>query len=78
MKNLFIKVVAALGIVLALNASLFAQAPKFKVLILAERGGYHEGFVVAALEWLTKLAPEKGFEFTVVNNTNLIVRDGHH
>ncbi len=72
MKNLFIKAFAILGIVLALNGNLLAQTPKFRVLILAERGGYHEGFVVAALEWLNKLAPEKEFEFTVINNTNLI------
>lgn len=72
MKNLFIKAVSILGLVLALQTNLYAQTPKFKVLILAERGGYHEGFVVAALDWLNKLASEKGFEFTVVNNTNLV------
>ena len=75
MKRLFIKSFAILGMIIALNGNSFAISPKFKVLILAERGGYHEGFVVAALDWLDKLAPEKGFEFTVVNNTSLINDD---
>jgi len=72
MKIFFIKLIAILGMIIAFNGSSFAQSPKFKVLILAERGGFHEGFVVAALEWLNKLASEKNFEFTLVNNTNLI------
>jgi uncharacterized protein len=44
-----------------------AQSPKFKALILTERGGQHEGFVVAAMEWLNKIAAEKNFEITVIN-----------
>jgi len=72
MKNLLFKAITILGIVLSLQANLFAQSPKYRVLVLAERGGYHEGFVAAALDWLDKLAAEKGFEFTVVNNTSLI------
>ena len=72
MKSLSIRMMAILGIIIAIHANLLAQSPKFKVLILAERGGYHEGFVAAALDWLNKMAPEKGFEFKVINNTNQI------
>jgi|SRR5450759_4938590 hypothetical protein len=43
------------------------QTPVFKALVLAERGGDHEAFVVSALDWLNRFAKEKNFEFTVVN-----------
>ena len=48
------------------------QSPEFKALVLTERGGQHEGFVVAALDWLNKLAAEKNFEMTVINHANEI------
>ena len=44
----------------------------FQVLVLAERGGIHEGFVVAALDWLKDFSHERHFEFTVINNTDSI------
>jgi uncharacterized protein len=44
--------------------------PVFHVLVLTERGGIHEGFVVAALDWLKDYSVEKNFEFTVINNTD--------
>ena len=47
-----------------------AQTAAFKALVLTERGGQHEGFVVAALDWLNKLAAEKNFEITVINHAN--------
>jgi uncharacterized protein len=46
---------------------LYAQTPRFNVLVLAERGDQHEGFVAAALDWLTKLSAEKNFAITVIN-----------
>lgn len=46
--------------------------PKFKVLVLAERGGGHEGFVAAALTWLTDFAAAHNFEFTEINDTRKI------
>ena len=55
---------------LMLGSNLFAQAPKYKVLVLTERGGDHEGFVVAALDWLKVYATEKNFEITVINHAN--------
>ncbi|HEY4967133.1 MAG TPA: hypothetical protein VII28_12075, partial [Puia sp.] len=44
----------------------------FHVLVLAERGGIHEGFVVAALEWLNQFSAEQGFDFRVINRTDSI------
>jgi hypothetical protein len=50
----------------------FAQVPKFKALVLTERGGVHEGFVAAALEWLNNYAKEQQFEITVINRADSI------
>lgn len=41
--------------------------PAFHVIVLTERGGIHEGFVVAALDWLQAFAQEQNFDFTVIN-----------
>jgi hypothetical protein len=46
--------------------------PDFKALVLTECGGQHEGFVVGALEWLTKLAAEKNFEIREIKHANEI------
>jgi uncharacterized protein len=46
--------------------------PAFKALVLTERGGQHEDFVVSALTWLAELAAENNFEFKVVNHANEI------
>jgi uncharacterized protein len=48
------------------------KSPDFKALVLTERGGQHEGFAKAALEWLYKYSNEKNFEITVINKTDLI------
>jgi uncharacterized protein len=55
-----------------LSGSSFAQAPKFKALVLTERGGGHEGFVAAALEWLNNYAKAQNFEITVINRADSI------
>jgi uncharacterized protein len=70
MKNALLKSIAIAGIILlqmGLATGSCAQSPVFKALVLTERGGQHEGFVVVALEWLNKLAAEKNFEITVIN-----------
>ena len=41
-------------------------------LVLTERNGIHEGFVVAALEWLNDFSKKQRFEMTVINNTDSI------
>ena len=46
--------------------------PAFHALVLAERGGIHEGFVVAALEWLNQYSIEQHFDFHVINRTDSI------
>jgi len=50
--------------------------PAFRVLVLTERGGIHEGFVVAALDWLKDFSRDQHFEYTVINNTDSI-SDGY-
>ena len=47
-----------------------AEEPSFKVLVLTERGGQHEGFVEASLQWMESFAKEKGFSFVEVNDTH--------
>lgn len=66
------RLTALMVVLLSLSISSFAQKPKFKALVLTERGGLHEGFVVAALEWLTTFAKEQQFEFNVINRADSI------
>jgi len=49
-----------------------SQPSKFKVLVLTERGGGHEGFVVAALAWLNEYAAKQHFEITIINHPKVI------
>jgi type 1 glutamine amidotransferase len=46
------------------------RKPAFHVLVLTERGGLHEGFVVAALDWLKDYSVEQNFEFTIINKAD--------
>jgi uncharacterized protein len=46
------------------------SAPGFKALVLTERGGDHENFVVAALGWLNTFASENNIEVTVINRAS--------
>ena len=48
------------------------RTPAFQVLVLTERGGIHEGFVVAALDWLKRFSAEQHFAFTVVNDADTL------
>jgi type 1 glutamine amidotransferase len=47
----------------------YAQKPAFKALVLTERGDQHEGFVVAALDWLQIFAKQNNIELTIINDT---------
>jgi uncharacterized protein len=62
--------------ILVHGAGGFCQQQKtpaaFHVLVLAERGGIHEGFVVAALDWLNQFSLEQHFDFVVINRTDTI------
>lgn len=46
--------------------------PIFHVLVLTENGGIHEGFVIAALDWLKMFSQEQHFDFTVIHKTDSI------
>lgn len=48
---------------------------KNKVLVLTERGGGHEGFVAAALDWLTAFADKNKLELKVINHPREIGND---
>ncbi len=75
MKNQIFKILAISGLILLLlsgDSDLFAKSTQFKVLVLTERGGQHEGFVVAALDWLKTYSAEKNFEITVINHATEI------
>lgn len=62
--------VSTLVFTLCTSQTTWAKAPKYKALVLTERGGQHEGFVVAALDWLKTYAAENDFEITVINHAN--------
>ncbi|NWJ50925.1 MAG: ThuA domain-containing protein [Bacteroidetes bacterium] len=73
MKRKILKPITIIGILVILltaGSNVFAKTPNFKALVLTERGGQHEGFVVAALEWLNVFASENNFEITVINHAN--------
>lgn len=59
-------------IMLLVGSKNYAQSSGFKALVLTERGGDHEGFVVAALDWLSSYAASNNFEIKVINHANEI------
>jgi type 1 glutamine amidotransferase len=61
-------------ICLGTSTVLFAQ-PKFKAIVLTERGGHHESFVVAGLDWLSQYAKQENFEYIVLNNPDTITKE---
>lgn len=68
------KIQSVLLLLIAISISCYARSPKetINVLVLTERGGLHEGFVVAALEWLGEFGTENHFTFTEVNHAKEI------
>jgi len=54
-----------------LSTALYAQ-PKFKAVVLAERGEIHESFVVAALNWINDYSKKANFNYVVINNPDTI------
>ncbi|WP_126971635.1 ThuA domain-containing protein [Gynurincola endophyticus] len=53
---------------LSVAGSLNDKPVQKKVLVLTERGGLHEGFVVAALNWLQEFAQKNKLELRVINH----------
>jgi type 1 glutamine amidotransferase len=49
--------------------------PRFKAVVLAERGEIHESFVVASLAWLENYSKKENFEYIVINNPDTITRE---
>ena len=60
-------------VLLCSGASAVLQAqPKFKAIVLTERGGDHESFVVAGLDWLSEYSKKENFEYIIINNPDTI------
>lgn len=67
LKNLFLSI-----LLLIIPTLVGAQKLPFKALILTERGGQHEDFVVAAIDWLNTFSKKENFEITVINHASEI------
>jgi len=67
----YLKYAALIIIVLLTAGGLHAQ-PRFKAVVIAERGEIHESFVVAALEWLKGYSKKENFSYTVITNADTI------
>jgi type 1 glutamine amidotransferase len=61
-------------VMLCAVTTLVAQ-PKFKAIVLTERGGYHESFVAAGLNWLEQYARQENFEYVVINKPDTITKE---
>jgi hypothetical protein len=64
-----------LNTVLLLMGFFFFSPPSihksaFHMLVLTERGGVHEGFVIEALDWLKDFSTENNFDYTVINKAD--------
>ena len=61
-------------ILAAINFDSYAQKeePRFRALVLTEKGGQHGAFVTAAMLWLKDLAAEKKFAVDVFDKTDKI------
>lgn len=49
--------------------------PKFKAIVLTERGGHHESFVVAGLDWLKQYSKQENFEYIVLNKPDTLTKE---
>lgn len=66
-KILTLILLATLVVAFVVKVEANQKPPKFKILVLTERGGGHEGFVAAALLWLNNFAVKQNVEVTVIN-----------
>ena len=58
----------AIALALLPLTGLSAAEPSFRALVLTERGGQHESFTAAALEWLDGFARENNFTYEEINS----------
>lgn len=63
-KRFFLSLIMILSLLAA-----HAAGSSYKVLVLTERGGQHEGFVSAAMKWMKKEGKANGFTITEIHNT---------
>jgi type 1 glutamine amidotransferase len=49
--------------------------PKFKAIVLTERGGNHESFVAAGLNWLNQYSKQENFEYIEINDPEKITKE---
>ncbi|MCH5719645.1 ThuA domain-containing protein [Niabella hibiscisoli] len=75
MKRVFFTILISWIACISLNAALPHPPAKTKVLVLTERGGGHEGFVAAALDWLKAFADKNKLELKVINHPREIEHD---
>ena len=61
-----------ISFIIILFAGVLHGQPRFKVVVIAERGEIHESFVAAALNWLSDYSKKANFEYVVVNNADSI------
>lgn len=68
--------ILGMALVIGMGVCFTAEAqnklPKFRALVLTEKGGQHGAFVDAALKWLDELAAKNNFAVDVYDNTNMI------
>src|SRR5512133_797710 len=75
MKTNLSKAISALlltAFFILLPGKMNAKEPAFKILVPTDRGGQHESFAAAALDWLGKYAAENNLGITVINKANVI------
>ena len=65
-------ITAVLTLLLAIPAMARNTGEDFKALVLTERGGQHEGFVSAALDWMKDFSEENNFSIVEINGTRQI------
>ena len=65
------KIFSTLFLILTLLTSCVRQ----NVLVLTERGGQHESFTAAGLEWLEETGKKMGFSITEINSTDPIDKE---
>ncbi len=61
-----------MGLCISSAANAQEKAPRFRVVVLAEHGGIHKPFVVAATAWLNALATQDNFAVDYIENTDKI------
>jgi uncharacterized protein len=62
----------AIGMAFSFTIEAQSKKPKFRALVLTERGGQHGALVDAAMKWLDELAVNNNFAIDVFDTTDMI------